>query len=129
MRFLLLLFTAASLFGQKVEHVAWTLRADPPAAAPGGKALIRASGKIEEPWHLYSASTPAGIPVSFQVGPPNIVGAVRIFQTPPKRALDPNFGSDTESYEGSAEFILELEIKSDAPPGPVDLAIKGRYQT
>ena len=126
---LLLLLVAASLFGQKLEHVAWTITAEPSSAAPGGKALLHAAGRIDAGWHLYSASTPAGIPTSFQAGPPSIVERVRIFQPPPKRALDPNFGSDTETYEGEITFLVELQIRKDAPIGPAQLTVKGRYQT
>src|SRR5437867_124322 len=124
---LLFLLTAASIFGQKLEHVGWTITAESASAAPGGKALLRAVGRIDEGWHLYSASTPAGIPTSFQVGPPSIVERMRIWQPPPKRALDPNFGSDTETYDGEVTFLVELQIKKDAPVGPAQLSIKGRY--
>ena len=126
---LFLLFFCIPLFAQKTEHVAWSLQADPASAAPGSKALIRATAKIESPWHMYSASEPEGIPLSFQFGPPEIVERVRIFQMPPKRAFDPNFSKETETYEGEASFIFELQLKSGAPVGPTQLTAKGRYQT
>ena len=54
---------------------------------------------------------------------------VRALQPQPKRAFDPNFNSDTETYEGDVAFLLELELKKDAPAGPAELAISARYQT
>ncbi len=126
---LLLFLTAVSAFAQKLQHVAWTLTAEPASAAPGGTALLRAAGRIDPGWHLYSASSPAGIPTSFQVGPAAVVERLRILQPPPKRALDPNFGSDTETYEGEVTFLVELQLKKDAPTGAAQLSIKGRYQT
>jgi thiol:disulfide interchange protein len=116
-------------FAQSAGHVAWTISADPAAAAPGGRVLLRVAGKIDAGWHLYSASTPNGIPTSFQVGPANVVEGLRLLQPPPKRAYDKNFQSDTETYEGDVTFLLELRLKKDAPAGPALLTIKSRYQT
>jgi thiol:disulfide interchange protein len=125
----IILLLSAGAFAQKVEHVAWSVQADPTTAVPGGTALIRANGRIDAGWHLYSASTAAGIPTSFQLGPDSIVERVRILQPPPKRAFDKNFGAETETYEGDVTLLLELRIRKDAPIGPAQLSIKGRYQT
>jgi thiol:disulfide interchange protein len=116
-------------FAQGAGHVAWTLAADPSAARPGGQVLLRVSGRIDAGWHLYSASTPNGIPTSFQVGPENVVEGSRLLQPPPHRAYDKNFQSDTETYEGDVTFLLDVRLKSDAPAGPAQLTVKGRYQT
>jgi thiol:disulfide interchange protein len=123
---LLAILCAGTTFAQ-VQHVTWTLTADP--GAPGGKALLHAAAKVDPGWHLYSASSPAGIPTTFQIGPDSLIGGTRTFQTPPKRAFDKNFGSDTETYEGAAAFLVELPLKKDMPPGPAELAVKIRYQT
>jgi thiol:disulfide interchange protein len=113
---------------QKLSHVEWTLTPEG-AAAPGGKALIRSAGRIESGWHLYSGSTPAGIPTSFQAGPDNVVEGVRLLQPPPKRSFDKNFETDTETFEGEVVFLVEVTLKKDVAPGQVDLAMKARYQT
>jgi len=42
-------------------------------------------------------------------------------QPPPKRTFDPNFNSDTETYEGQVAFLLELEIEKNASAGPVQI--------
>ncbi len=115
--------------GQGAGHVAWTLAAEPSTARPGGRVLLRVAGKIDAGWHLYSASTPNGIPTSFQVGPENVVEGSRLLEPPPKRAYDKNFQSDTETYEGDVTFLLDVRLKSDAPAGPAELTVKGRYQT
>src|SRR5689334_10727676 len=94
----ILFFAALSLFAQRPEYVKWTLPAEPVAAAPGGKTLLKIDGRIEPGWHLYSGSTAGGIPTSFKAAPDSIVEHVRLFQPPPKRALDPNFGLETETY-------------------------------
>jgi thiol:disulfide interchange protein len=119
MKALLALLCAASAMAQ-VSHVAWTVT---PSAAPDGKVLIRAAGKIDPGWHLYSASSPAGIPTTFQSDPSE---PIRIFQPAPKRAFDKNFQADTETFEGDVTFYLELQ---PANPTPASLNLKARYQT
>jgi thiol:disulfide interchange protein len=115
MRALLALLCAGTAFAQ-VSHVAWTLTAG--RAADGG-ALVRAEGKVDAGWHLYSASSPAGIPTSFQIGGK----PARVFQPAPKRAFDKNFDADTETFEGDVTFYL----LADAASGPLE--VKARYQT
>jgi thiol:disulfide interchange protein DsbD len=122
MRALLALWCAVPALAQ-VSHVAWTVT---PESVSDGKALLRAAGKVEPGWHLYSASTPGGMPTSFQIGPETAVSGVRIFQPAPKKAFDQNFGTDTETYEGDVAFLIEVGLKGAAP---ASLEIKARYQT
>jgi len=119
MRAILALLCAGSAFAQ-VSHVAWTLTS---SSAPGGKQLIRAAGKVDAGWHLYSASSPAGIPTSFQVSGAD---SVRTFQPAPKKAFDKNFEADTETFEGDVDFYLEVALKEK---GATSLDVKARYQT
>ena len=124
---ILVLLSASAAFAQD-QHVAWTLQADPAKAAPGGKVLLRASGKIEDGWHLYSLSTPAATPTKFTVTGP-AVQTFRALQTAPQRSFDPNFNSETESYEGEVAFLIEIGLKRDASAGPTELAVAAKYQT
>ena len=103
------LFLVGGLAAQD-QHVAWKLSVEPAAVPPGGKALVRMAGHIDEGWHLYSMSTPAAIPTKIQLAPSPAIGAFRALQPPPKRAFDANFNSDTETYEGDVVFLLELEV-------------------
>jgi len=114
-------------FAQRPEYVHWSIA--PSSAAPGGKALLRIAGRIEPGWHLYSASSAGGIPTSFQIGPNAVVARHRLLEPPPKRAFDPNFGAETETYEGVVTFLLELELKKDAASGAVELPLSARFQT
>ena len=116
------------LFAQD-QHVAWKLSVEPPAAPPGGKVLVRMAGHIEDGWHLYSMSTPAATPTKIQLAPNPAVARFRALQPPPKRSFDANFNSDTETYEGDVAFLLEVELKKDAPAGPTELSLSARYQT
>jgi len=122
----LLLFSGCAA-GQ--QHARWQAIADPSSASPGGSALLRVTAQIDPGWHLYSASSPAGLPASFQFGPGAPVDRIRVFQTPPKRAFDPNFNAPTETYEGEAKFVLGVALKKDASAGPAELPLAIRYQT
>jgi thiol:disulfide interchange protein DsbD len=106
------------------DRVAWSVRAEQPAA-PGGIAALRASARIEPGWHLYSASSPAGIPTTFRVQPGD---SLRVFQPPPKKAFDKNLNEESETYVGEVAFILDVGLPAATPPGPAELAVSVRYE-
>src|SRR6476646_8699539 len=116
-----LLFAGAAM--AQVSHVAWTVTA---GAAPDGKVTVRAGAKIEPGWHLYSASSPAGIPTTFRIGPAASPERVRVFQPAPQKAFDKNFDAETETFEDDVTFFVEVERAKDAA-APLDVNV--RYQT
>ena len=118
----ILLATAA--FAQ--QHAHFTVQADPAIVPPGGKTLARVDVKIDSGWHLYSGSSPAGIPISFKVAAPY---QFRFLQPPAKRAFDPVVNGDTETYESEVALLLEISVPKDAVPGPAEAALSARYQT
>ena len=127
MRFVAALFLAlASAFAQGQQHAAWTLQSDPAPAPPGSTVRIRAAAQIDSGWHLYSASSAAGIPATFQVSPGTLV---RVLQTAPKRAFDSTLNAEAEFYEGEEAFLLDVALPVNAPAGPATLSVKVRYQT
>ena len=124
--FLPLMCSAA--FAQ-TQHVAWSVDVAPNPAAPGGKALVRVAATLEPGWHLYSGSSAAGIPTSFQLTPAcATIEKSRMLQPPPKRAYDANFGVETETYESDVAFLLDLQLKKDAPTGSADYTLNAKYQ-
>jgi thiol:disulfide interchange protein len=108
---------------------AWEISGTAPQAAAGGTLLLRAQVKIAPGWHLYSASTAAGIPVSFRVSPETLATVTGVFQRPPKRSFDTNFDVETETFTGEATFLIETRLAREAPAGPSDLAVSARFQT
>lgn len=118
MRILLLTALCAAAAWGQAQHVAWTLTASP---APGGQVLVRADGRIESGWHLYSASSEQGIPTTFTI---NGVTA-KVFQPAPKKQFDKNFNAETETYENEVAFVAQAAIQN--PPQTLDVKI--RYQT
>jgi thiol:disulfide interchange protein DsbD len=124
-----LLLVAGCAFAQKDEHVQWSLALERGSVPPGAPALARLTGIIDPGWHLYSMSTAAAIPTTIVLADNPVVKRYRVLQPPPKKTFDPNFNSDTETYEGVVTFLLELEIGKNAPSGPVQLTVNARYQT
>ena len=119
---------AGCALAQSLEPVHWSAQADTPAAAPGGQALVRVTARIDAGWHLYAASSPSGIPASFQVGPDTVVERVRVWQPPPTGVFDEIAGANAEIYRREAAFLLEVALRRDAPAGPAELALAARYQ-
>jgi thiol:disulfide interchange protein DsbD len=74
-------------------------------------------------------TTEAAIPTTVKVAPNPAIEKIEVFQAKPKRAFDKNFNLDTETYEGAAAFAIELQLKPDAPKGPVEISTDVRYQT
>jgi len=127
---LALLLTAASGAAEKLDPAKWSLELQPAATAPGSKILARLQAKIESGWHLYSLTTPAGGPIrtTVRLADNTAVASFRVFEPPPKRAFDPNFNLDTETYEGAPVFLIEIENRKDAAPGASEIAAEVRYQ-
>ncbi len=127
----LLLSLAALSFGQseKFNHVQWKLTL-PPAAAPGATVLGRLDAAIDPDWHMYSFTTPPGpIATSLESNDSPAIESVTVFEPPPVRRFDPNFNSDTETYEGAQTFYARIALKKDAAAGPATITLIPRYQT
>jgi thiol:disulfide interchange protein DsbD len=129
-RFLLLLLAAGSSFAEKLDPAKWSLELQPATAAPGSTVLARLEAKIEPGWHLYSLTTPRGgpIPTTIRLDDNAAVESFRVFEPQPKRAFDPNFNLDTETYEGEPVFLIEIQTKTDAAAGSLEIAAEVRYQ-
>jgi len=123
-----LLFLLPAL-AQGPNNVQWSLTLEPASAAPASKVQARLEGRIDPGWHVYSMSSAGAIPTTIKLAANAVVQKARVFQAPPKKAFDPNFQLDTETYEGSAVFLLELQLKPDAAAGASEISAEVRYQT
>ena len=122
------LMLAGCALAQPLEPSHWSAQADPPAAAPGSRAMVRAVARIDPGWHLYAPSSPSGIPLSFQVGPDTLVHRVRLLSPPPRKVFDQTAGARAEIYEGEAAFLVEVTLRQEAPAGAAGLMLAARYQ-
>lgn len=99
---------------------------------PGDRFSVKVIAKIDEGWHLYSLTQAEGGPLPTRITLPDdqpfkLDGNI---QSPtPYVAPDPNFGIDTEYYEGTATFILPVGIATNAKPGEIKLLVNAFYQS
>jgi thiol:disulfide interchange protein DsbD len=100
---------------------------EPVTAAPGANVLAHVEARLQPGWHLYSATTAAGVP--FTAKPGGVADQVRLFQPEPKHSFDPNFKMETETFEDRVVFLLQTHLKTDARVGPAQVEYSLRYQT
>jgi thiol:disulfide interchange protein DsbD len=132
-RFLLLLaLLAPALYSQerkKLDPATWKFEWLQAQAQPGGWAVGRLTAKIEEPWHLYSPTTPKGGPIVTTIKAGHeAFESVEVFRPQPVRKMDPNFGIETETYDKEAIFFLRAKLKPDAAAGEIEITVTSRYQ-
>lgn len=126
---LALLLLAAAASGQKLNPAQWSLRIEPDRAAPGSEVLGRLAVRLDPGWHLYSLTTPRPpIATTITLAGDAPSQGLKTYAPAPIRKFDPNFGVQTETYEGHVVFLLRIPLKADAPAGALELTAQVRYQ-
>jgi thiol:disulfide interchange protein DsbD len=111
-----------------IDPVQWSLEFQPATSAPGQRALGRLTARIEEGWHLYSATTGVqqiATRVTLEENPS--VAEWKVYQPQPAVQFDPNFQQDSELYEGEAVFLIEVLLNPDAAAAANELQATVRY--
>ena len=116
---------AASVFGQ--NPVSWSLTSDTAKAAPGSIVALKLTPTIDAGWHVYSLTSPQGIPMSIGFADNPAIASFKSYQGKPLRKFDQNLGGDIEIFEQGATFPIALELKKDAPAGSLELTAQVRY--
>jgi thiol:disulfide interchange protein DsbD len=115
----------------KEDPVQWTLAPveGSAQAGAGGKFYLNLTATIQSGWHLYSPTTPSGGPIitTIRIAANPAVESYRVFRPQPVRKLDPNFQIDTETYTGTARFLIEA-VTTAAASGAAQLETSVRYQ-
>jgi thiol:disulfide interchange protein len=128
---IVLLGLVPGLSTAKEDPIQWTLDAAAGGkhVAPGGKAYLELKATIESGWHLYSPTTPPGGPIvtKIEMAESPAVASYTVYRPQPVRKLDPNFQIDTETYTGTANFLLEL-VTAKTAAGNANVAATIRYQ-
>jgi thiol:disulfide interchange protein len=130
MRFVVGFFIVlVSAFAAPQDPVQWKLTFDSRSAPPGSKILGHLTAKIEPGWHLYSLTTPRP-PIATTAGLADnpAVAGFKVYQPKAIVKLDPSFNVNTETFGEEVTFLYEIELKKDAPAGPVELTAQVRYQ-
>lgn len=117
----------------QIDPVKFTLRLAPGTAtvAPGSTFRVQLTAKMDEGWHLYSITQPAGGPIATRVSvskgqPVTLAGTIDAPQ--PRVVFDQNFGMDTELYDGEAVFSIPLKLAADARAGTLKIAVETYFQ-
>jgi len=123
-------FFSAGLFAAAPDPVQWTLSFDSKSVRPGGHVLAKFTAKVDSPYHVYSLTTPKGGPNPTTVGIADnpAVAGFKVYEPKPERKFDPNFQLDTETYESEVSVLIDIELKKDAPAGPLEITAQARYQ-
>ena len=109
-----LLAACAASHAQIYDPVQWRLELEPSEAPAGSTVLGRLTATIEDGWHVYSTTTPEGIPLSLAVTETEGLAEWRAYQPDPEIVYDPNFQAEVEWYTGEVEFLVELDIAGEA---------------
>jgi len=127
--FLILAAALAPIFAAVEDPVHWTLTFDSKSVPPGSKFIGHLTAKIDPGWHLYSLTTPRPPIATTAVLAENpAVAGFKVYQPKAIVKLDPTFKVNTETFGEEATFLYEIELKKDAPAGPLELTAQVRYQ-
>lgn len=103
-------------------------------AAPGGEVTAELKLRLDEPWHMYSLTTPKPGPTggptatTIKLADESVFSSLEVHFPAPARKFDQNFNLDTETYEKEVSFWLKAKVAADAKAGPAELAVQLRYQ-
>jgi hypothetical protein len=124
----LLLISSVALYAQRPsEIVKWNANVTKSSASAATVAL---SATIQDGWHVYALSQPAGGPMSLKITIPE--GHSFALQAPiaegkVTRHDDPNFKMETLYYLNNASFTLSLK-KEGAPATAEAIPVDVRFQ-
>jgi thiol:disulfide interchange protein DsbD len=114
------------LSGQRLDPIQWKAEAAQQNGASG--ALVKVTAAIAPGWHLYSLTTPRPpIATSIKVLEPEGAAVLEAYQPDPVRKQDPNFQTETETFEGSPDFYVRLSVPEGAK-GEVKYKLESRFQ-
>jgi hypothetical protein len=121
-----------------VPEIRWTamlLAQTAAQTAPhkGGAAVLQIVAEIPAGWHVYALTQPPGGPAALQVRVDSrheVTSAVgTISGSRPHKRHDPSFDLDTETYSGTFELTVPVQIRGDLTAGPHHLPINIRFQS
>lgn len=116
------------------EPIKWTLTLPSTTATttPGGKITLSLNATIEDGWHLYAITLPAGGPIATVITVPTgqkfTLGG-DIEEPSPKSSFDANFNMTLDYYESKATFGIPLKVSTDSGYGDLPARVAVSFQT
>ena len=98
----------------------------------GGETTLELSGAIEDGWHVYALTEPAGGPTALRVSldeneVAEVAGAAS--GTAPRKRRDPSFGVLTQFYTHSFTVRVPVQVKQQPATGRRSIPVSVRFQT
>jgi hypothetical protein len=115
------------------DRVQWTAALDSPGELKGGsEATLQLSGEIENGWHVYALTQPAGGPTALRITVDDNAVAQATgtpSATEPQKRLDPSFRLQTQFYTRSFTVRLPVQVKQESASGRQLIPVSVRFQT
>jgi DsbC/DsbD-like thiol-disulfide interchange protein len=114
--------------------VTWSVGLAPNARAVAGRTFdVMVTAKIEEGWHVYALSQPAGGPIAMSVTVPKSQPfslAGKVSEPLPTRRVDRNFPQlgETVTFEEKADFTVPVRVAPGTPIGSHTLKVEMEFQ-
>ena len=113
--------------------VEWTGALTTPGGAKQGSTTeLELSGQIQDGWHVYALTQPAGGPTALRVTlDDNAIAEVAGTPTGsiPQKKHDPSFGLETRFYTHSFTVRLPVQVKQQPTAGRQLIPVSVRFQT
>jgi hypothetical protein len=98
----------------------------------GSETTLELSGEIEDGWHVYAITEPAGGPTALRVTldeneVAQVTGAPS--GTTPRKRHDPSFGLETQFYTHAFTVRVPVQVKQQPAAGRQLLPVSVRFQT
>ena len=127
-----LLPVTSALAQRPADVVHWTAKGPSASVRAGGVARVQLTADVEEGWHLYALTqAPDGPPpmgIAVAKGQPFTINVKDIDAPAPTVASDPNFGTETQYYEGKTTMNVPLAARRDAKTGKYSVPIEVTFQ-
>lgn len=92
---------------------------------------VKVKANVAKGWHVYALTQTQGgpKPLTFTLTQPSGFALGAPAGPTPQRAMDAEFGIQTETYSGTPEFTIPLHFKGARPPRASELRLVVRYQS
>jgi DsbC/DsbD-like thiol-disulfide interchange protein len=112
--------------------VVWTIAPPARSIGPGATSSVRVDAKIQDGWHIYSVTQPAGGPIATRIsvptGQPFIAAGSPVPSAPPRMAFDDAFHMNVEMHEKAVAFNVPVRSTATAVTAAGSVHVNVRYQ-